>query len=70
VTTFCYIATLFEAGVAYHSSVIDLYNDVQSKKNYYTNDVWAEREYVASYVHFIHYVEEISGGEPENNHME
>lgn len=54
----------------YHSAVKDLFNDVQSKKNYDPDDVQAGREYVTSYVHFIHYVEEISGGEPENHHMQ
>ncbi len=54
----------------HHSAVTDLFNDVLSKKNYDPDDVQAGREYVISYVHFIHYVEEISGGESENHQME
>ena len=36
--------------------------DIQSKKNYDVNDLKAGREYVESYVHFIHYVEEFYNG--------
>ena len=42
---------------------------LQSKKNYGINDVNAGREYVESYVRFIHYVETIYSGE-ENNTKE
>jgi hypothetical protein len=36
-----------------------LFGEVTSKKNFNINDVNAGRDYVASYVHFIHYVEEL-----------
>lgn len=41
----------------------DYFADVLAKKNYDVNDVKAGREYVASYVHFIHYVEGVFKGE-------
>lgn len=47
----------------YHSKVKDLFNNLQSKKNYNVNDVRAGREYVEAYVHFIHYVEGLFNGE-------
>ena len=46
----------------YHSKVNDMFADIQSKKNYDVNDLKAGREYVESYVHFIHYVEEFYNG--------
>lgn len=36
--------------------------DLQSKKNYKVDDLIAGREYVAAYVHFIHYIEELYSG--------
>ena len=39
--------------------VKELFTDLQSKKNYDVNDIKAGREFVAAYVHFIHYVERI-----------
>ena len=50
-----------------HSDVVKYFNEVQSKKNYDLNDVKAGREYVAAYVHFIHYVEELVSGESEHS---
>jgi len=47
----------------YHSKVKELFNELQVKKNYDVNDVKTGREYVASYVHFIHYVEGLFNGE-------
>lgn len=52
----------------YHSKVKELFDDLQSKKNYNVDDVKAGREYVESYVHFIHYVEGLFKG--EENQME
>lgn len=39
--------------------VNELFTDLQSKMNYDVNDVAAGRKYVAAYVYFIHFVEEI-----------
>lgn len=52
----------------YHSKVKELFDDLQSKKNYNVDDLTAGREYVESYVHFIHYVEGLFKG--EENQME
>lgn len=50
----------------YHAKIKDYFADVQSKENYDVNDLKAGREYVESYVHFIHYIETLySGGESE-----
>ncbi|MBZ0198830.1 MAG: DUF6448 family protein [Ignavibacteriaceae bacterium] len=46
--------------------VEELFTDLQSKKNYDVNDVEAGRKYVAAYVHFIHYAEELISGETEH----
>lgn len=51
----------------YHSKVKDLFDNLQSKKNYDVNDVKAGREYVEAYVHFIHYVEGLFNGEEVND---
>lgn len=51
----------------YHTEVTSLFNDLMSKKNYETNDVESGREYVASYVHFIHYIAELTGEEKHEN---
>lgn len=40
-----------------HQNVVKYFNEVQSKKNYDINDVTSGREFVAAYVHFIHFVE-------------
>ena len=48
---------------ANHEKVKHYFADLQSKRNYEVNDLHAGREYVKSYVHFIHYVESLFGGE-------
>lgn len=45
-----------------HSKIKELYADLQAKKNFKVDNVDAGREYVESYVHFIHYVEELYTG--------
>lgn len=40
-----------------HSKVKDMFADLQTKKDFKIDDVEAGREYVAAYVHFIHYIE-------------
>lgn len=40
-----------------HSKVKDMFADLQTKKDFKIDDVKAGREYVAAYVHFIHYIE-------------
>ena len=47
----------------YHSKVKELFDDLQSKKNYNVNNLKAGKEYVKAYVHFIHYVEGLFSGE-------
>jgi hypothetical protein len=51
---------------AQHPKVEHYFSDLQSKKNFDMNDVEAGREYVESYVHFIHYVEGLLTGETEH----
>lgn len=51
----------------YHSEVTTLFNDLLSKKNYNVDDLSSGREYVASYVHFIHHIAELSGEEEHEN---
>ena len=46
-----------------HAKVKHYFSDLQSKKNFDVNNVQAGREYVESYVHFIHYVEGLFNGE-------
>jgi len=47
------------------------FTDLQSKRNFDIDDVNAGREYVAAYVHFIHFVKELfEGGINEHNHNE
>lgn len=46
----------------YHSKVNELFNALQTKTNYKVDDVKAGREYVEAYVHFIHFIEELYGG--------
>ncbi len=46
-----------------HSKVKEYFTDLKSKRNYDVNDLQAGREYVESYVHFIHYVEGLFNGE-------
>jgi hypothetical protein len=50
----------------------EYFTDLQSKKDYDVNDLKAGREYVASYVHFIHYVEGVFKEEDgiEQHHQE
>ncbi|HMN22950.1 MAG: hypothetical protein IT276_00980 [Ignavibacteriaceae bacterium] len=50
-----------------HSKVKEYFTDLQSKRNYDVNDLQAGREYVESYVHFIHYVEGLFNGEGEHD---
>jgi len=45
----------------YLAAAKDMFADLQSKKNYDIDDVKAGREYVTSYIHFIHYIAEASG---------
>ena len=47
----------------HNPKIKDYFSDVQLKKNYDVNDLKAGREYVESYVHFIHYVEGLFNGE-------
>ena len=47
----------------YHKKVKELFTDLQSKMNYDVNDLTAGRKYVAAYVYFIHYVEDLFNGE-------
>ena len=58
---------------AEHEKVKHYFSDLQSKRNYEVNDLHAAREYVKSYVHFIHYVEGLFGGEnlhDDHSHQE
>ena len=50
-----------------HSKVKEYFTDLQSKRNYDVNDLQAGRDYVESYVHFIHYVEALFNGEAGND---
>jgi hypothetical protein len=50
----------------HHSNIKNYFADLQSKKNYDVNDIKAGREYVESYVQFIHYVEELYSGKETN----
>jgi hypothetical protein len=48
---------------AQNPKINEYFTDLQSKKDYDVNDLKAGREYVETYVHFIHYVEAIFNGE-------
>lgn len=50
----------------YHSSAKIMFADLRAKRNYELNDLAAGREYVESYVQFIHYVEELYSGKKEH----
>ena len=50
-----------------HFKVKEYFTDLQSKRNYDVNDLQAGRDYVESYVHFIHYVEGLFNGESGND---
>ncbi len=50
-----------------YSEVINFFNDVQLKRNFDVDDVNAGRSYVASYVHFIHYIEKLFTVDIPNN---
>lgn len=52
---------------AKQKDVKTLFTDLQSKINYDVNDLTAGRNYVAAYVHFIHYVEGLFNGEPSQD---
>ena len=45
-----------------HEEVKHYFSDLQLKRNYDADDIIAGREYVAAYVHFIHYIEELYSG--------
>lgn len=47
------------------------FTELQSKKNYDLNNIDAGREYVESYVHFIHYIENLYSGQTDihNSHQ-
>ena len=42
-----------------HAELEKYFSEVLQKQNYSTDDLQAGRDYVKSYVHFIHYVEEL-----------
>ncbi|QQS35041.1 MAG: hypothetical protein IPM56_12345 [Ignavibacteriales bacterium] len=42
-----------------YAELEEYFSEVIKKKNYNTDDLQAGRDYVKSYVHFIHYVEEL-----------
>ncbi len=50
-----------------HPDVLKYFDDVQSKKSFNENDVNAGRSYVASYVHFIHFIEKLFTGDIPND---
>jgi len=52
---------------AKNPKIKEYFTEVQSKKDYDLNDLKAGREYVESYVHFIHYIEAIFKGEDVND---
>jgi hypothetical protein len=45
-----------------HEEIKHYFSDLQSKRNYDVDDLIAGRSYVAAYVHFIHYIEELYSG--------
>jgi len=47
---------------AQNPEIKEYFTELQSKKDYDVNDLKAGREYVAAYVHFIHYVEALFQG--------
>lgn len=51
---------------AKHEEVKHYFDELQSKRNYDVNDLTAGRDYVASYVHFIHYVEALYSGDTKS----
>ena len=54
---------------AEHEKVIHYFKELQSKRNFDLNNIKAGREYVVSYVHFIHYIEGLFSGQNEHeNH--
>lgn len=46
----------------HHKKIHHYFEELQSLKNFDVNNVDAGREYVASYVHFIHYIENLFSG--------
>lgn len=54
-----------------HAKVEHYFTELQSKKNYDLNNINAGREYVESYVHFIHYIENLYSGQTDihNSHQ-
>ena len=48
-----------------HNNVRYYFEELQSKKNFEVNNVNAGREYVASYVHFIHFIEGLYSGKTD-----
>ncbi len=56
---------------AEHEKVTHYFKELQSNRNFDLNNIKAGREYVGSYVHFIHYIEGLFSGENEHeNHSE
>jgi hypothetical protein len=52
-----------------HAKVKHYFEDLQAKRNYHIYDIKSGKEYVKSYVHFIHYIEKLFGGGNEHeNH--
>ncbi|KAB2840623.1 MAG: hypothetical protein F9K45_08825 [Melioribacteraceae bacterium] len=52
-----------------HEKIKNYFSGLQSKKNFEVNNVAAGREYVSSYVHFIHYIESLFTGKTNtHNH--
>lgn len=45
-----------------HEEIKHYFSDLQSKRNYDVDDLIAGRSYVAAYVYFIHYIEELYSG--------
>lgn len=53
----------------YHNELKKLYDYVISKKDFDVNDIKAGRKFVDSYVHFIHYVEELFDNNKHRIHV-
>lgn len=49
-----------------HSNIIKYFNEVYQKKDYGISNLQAGREYVAAYVHFVHYIETLFQGDGDN----
>lgn len=64
-------AILAHVEISDHEKVKNYFNELQSKKNFELNNVAAGRDYVSSYVHFIHYIESLYTGKTNshNHHV-